>query len=217
MASPKITVIRIRNPPPSGGGGTPAGADGSLQFNDNGAFAGAIRTYWNEDDPDDAYLTLKAGSNQSDPLIELQDVNGVRAVSFYADGQTGRATIITDDNGSTRVILDVGGLSTGGTLKLLEGLGYILSKGNGTVVMQMGVNNLTGIAIYRKTNTSPTGNFQSFLSATGASLYTVDINGCPILTPQDRSLLSPVEGMLCADTDHHLYYYNGTAWKQLDN
>jgi hypothetical protein len=27
----------------------------------------------------------------------------------------------------------------------------------------------------------------------------------------------PAEGMIYADTDHHLYYYNGTAWKQLDN
>ncbi len=25
------------------------------------------------------------------------------------------------------------------------------------------------------------------------------------------------EGMIYADTDHHLYYYNGTTWKQLDN
>ncbi len=25
------------------------------------------------------------------------------------------------------------------------------------------------------------------------------------------------EGMIYADTDHHLYYYNGTDWKQLDN
>ncbi len=27
----------------------------------------------------------------------------------------------------------------------------------------------------------------------------------------------PEEGMMYADTDHHLYYYNGSAWKQLDN
>jgi|WetSurMetagenome_2_1015567.scaffolds.fasta_scaffold835854_2 hypothetical protein len=25
------------------------------------------------------------------------------------------------------------------------------------------------------------------------------------------------EGMIYADTDHHLYYYNGSTWKQLDN
>lgn len=28
---------------------------------------------------------------------------------------------------------------------------------------------------------------------------------------------TPAEGMIYADTDHHLYYYNGTAWVQLDN
>lgn len=27
---------------------------------------------------------------------------------------------------------------------------------------------------------------------------------------------SPTEGMIYADTDHHLYYYNGTTWVQLD-
>lgn len=35
----------------------------------------------------------------------------------------------------------------------------------------------------------------------------------PILNPPD----TPVEGMIYVDTDHHIYYYNGTAWKQLDN
>jgi hypothetical protein len=28
---------------------------------------------------------------------------------------------------------------------------------------------------------------------------------------------SPTEGDIYANTDHHLYYYNGSAWKQLDN
>jgi len=29
--------------------------------------------------------------------------------------------------------------------------------------------------------------------------------------------MAPSEGMIYADTDHHLYYYNGTSWLQLDN
>lgn len=36
------------------------------------------------------------------------------------------------------------------------------------------------------------------------------------LTPQDDPPDDPAEGMIYADTDHHLYYYNGTEWIQLD-
>jgi hypothetical protein len=34
----------------------------------------------------------------------------------------------------------------------------------------------------------------------------------PIATPSN-----PTEGDIYAGTDHHLYYYNGSMWKQLDN
>lgn len=37
------------------------------------------------------------------------------------------------------------------------------------------------------------------------------------LTPTADPPGSPTEGMIYADTDHHLYYYNGTIWKTLDN
>jgi len=44
------------------------------------------------------------------------------------------------------------------------------------------------------------------------------IGGGPLwLSPQADPPGSPAEGMIYADTDHHLYYYNGTTWKQLDN
>jgi hypothetical protein len=33
----------------------------------------------------------------------------------------------------------------------------------------------------------------------------------------DPSGITPSEGMIYADTDHHLYYYNGTTWVQIDN
>jgi len=37
------------------------------------------------------------------------------------------------------------------------------------------------------------------------------------LTPQADPPGSAVEGMVYADTDHHLYYYNGSGWVQMDN
>ncbi len=51
----------------------------------------------------------------------------------------------------------------------------------------------------------------------------VDINGTLLvenlfqLSPLAGAPSPAVEGMIYADTDHHLYYYNGTTWKQLDN
>ena len=37
------------------------------------------------------------------------------------------------------------------------------------------------------------------------------------LFPADDPPATAEEGMIYSDTDHHLYYYNGTTWKQLDN
>jgi hypothetical protein len=45
---------------------------------------------------------------------------------------------------------------------------------------------------------------------------TTTLIGILKLTPQDDPPVSASEGMIYADTDHHLYYYNGTAWVQLD-
>lgn len=37
------------------------------------------------------------------------------------------------------------------------------------------------------------------------------------LFPADDPPATAEEGMIYSDTDHHIYYYNGTTWKQLDN
>ncbi len=42
-------------------------------------------------------------------------------------------------------------------------------------------------------------------------------NGAMKLTPQSDPPSPAEEGMIYADTDHHLYYYNGATWKVLDN
>jgi len=39
---------------------------------------------------------------------------------------------------------------------------------------------------------------------------------CIKLLPQDDPPGTPAEGMIYSDTDHHLYYYNGSGWVQLD-
>lgn len=43
------------------------------------------------------------------------------------------------------------------------------------------------------------------------------LNAVLKLTPMADPPASAEEGMIYSDTDHHLYYYNGSTWKQLDN
>ena len=43
------------------------------------------------------------------------------------------------------------------------------------------------------------------------------LNAVLTLTPMADPPGAPAEGMIYADTDHHLYYYNGSGWVQLDN
>jgi hypothetical protein len=52
----------------------------------------------------------------------------------------------------------------------------------------------------------------SALYSAGDMLSDVSFSLTPTADPP-----AAVEGRIYADTDHHLYYYNGTAWKQLDN
>lgn len=46
----------------------------------------------------------------------------------------------------------------------------------------------------------------------------IDINAVLKLIPKSSAPSSPTEGMIYVNSsDHHLYFYNGTTWKQLDN
>lgn len=38
-----------------------------------------------------------------------------------------------------------------------------------------------------------------------------------MFSPQASAPTVPLEGMVYANADHHLYYYNGSTWVQLDN
>lgn len=49
------------------------------------------------------------------------------------------------------------------------------------------------------------------------STAVLTINNILKLTPINEPPTPASEGMIYADTDHHLYYYNGSTWKQLDN
>jgi hypothetical protein len=75
---------------------------------------------------------------------------------------------------------------------------------------------ITGVEEYSVENYGATGTGDIVLSV-GATLTTVNITDVIKLTPTASPPAGATEGMIYADTDHHLYYYNGTGWIQLDN
>ena len=70
---------------------------------------------------------------------------------------------------------------------------------------------ITGVEEYSAENYGATGTGDIVLS-TGPTLTTVNITDVIKLTPTASPPSGATEGMIYADTDHHLYYYNGTSW-----
>ena len=79
-----------------------------------------------------------------------------------------------------------------------------------------GSTEVTSIENYSTENYGATGTGDIVLSI-GPTLTTVNITDVIHLTPTANPPAGAREGMIYADTDHHLYYYNGTSWIRLDN
>lgn len=82
--------------------------------------------------------------------------------------------------------------------------------------LTIGSSSVTGTKAYSSENYGATGTGNIVLS-TGPTLTTVNITDVIKLTPTASPPAGATEGMIYADTDHHLYYFDGTSWKQLDN
>ena len=80
----------------------------------------------------------------------------------------------------------------------------------------LALDGVTGSLNYSSENYGATGTGDIVLN-TGPTLTTVNITDVIKLTPTASPPAGATEGMIYADTDHHLYYYNGTGWIQLDN
>ena len=91
-------------------------------------------------------------------------------------------------------------------------------SGSGIPVVVNGTSWGTTIATeaYSAENYGATGTGDIVLSI-GPTLTTVNITDLIKLTPTASPPSGATEGMIYADTNHHLYYYNGTSWIQLDN
>ena len=77
--------------------------------------------------------------------------------------------------------------------------------------LTIGSSSVTGTEAYSSENYGSTGTGNIVLS-TGPTLTTVSITDVIKLTPTASPPAGATEGMIYADTDHHLYYYNGTSW-----
>ena len=75
----------------------------------------------------------------------------------------------------------------------------------------LALDGVTGSLNYSSENYGATGTGDIVLN-TGPTLTTVNITDVIKLTPTASPPSGATEGMIYADTDHHLYYYNGTSW-----
>jgi hypothetical protein len=165
-------------------------------------------------------LTVKSQANSADNSIEVVDKDGVTRVGMlgsdfhgnadvavYGGDGTFGAEMVASFNDAQIFVFD----NTNGAA------GAISLSGSGRLFSNLNADGLSSINIQRFTDTTPTGYFISCNNAGGNPVFAVDINGLLCLTPIATPPASATEGMIYADTDHHLYYYNGTTWKQLDN
>jgi len=136
--------------------------------------------------------TFKAALSLTASDVGLGNVtNESKATMFTSPTFTGTVTMPTPFTlGATSVTV------SGAELNLLDGV--------------------TSIETYSTENYGATGTGDIVLS-TGPTLTTVNITDVIKLTPTASPPSGATEGMIYADTDHHLYYYNGTGWIQLDN
>lgn len=71
---------------------------------------------------------------------------------------------------------------------------------------------------YAKKNFKDDVNFEKGFSVKGVPInFTTNVTYLLRLSPTASPPVSPTEGTIYMDTDHHLYLYNGSAWVQLDN
>jgi len=116
---------------PTGGGGTPAGDDGQVQFNDSGAF-GASANLTVTDDPGQVTLGLQAQENQAAVIatIGIGAQLTVQAADGDADHVGGELTLASGSSGGQNGgdFLISAGLDSGGG----DGGNLTIASGNAT-------------------------------------------------------------------------------------
>ena len=137
--------------------------------------------------------------------------------AYFANGgvidfNEGQATI--SHTASQEEIVITGNVEVTGRLE--PGSIYVTSTGATISQTELdALDGVTGSLNYSTENYGATGTGDIVLS-TGPTLTTVNITDVIKLTPTASPPAGATEGMIYADTDHHLYYHNGTTWVQID-
>lgn len=128
-------------------------------------------------------------------MTQIDDLDGKKAIDFDASTVTGRSLYSND--GITKM-LNWGNVDTG-MVSILIGRDF-----DWAVVISM----------VDPATFSPSSNTTDARAQISTNFLFADVLK---LTPSASPPVTANEGDIYAGTDHHLYYFNGTDWKQLDN
>jgi len=154
--------------------------------------------------------TIYSGGRDTltDKRFSLSDIYSNTIIGLYSGLK------ITTGSNNTALGYKSGYSNTTGTGNIFLGYtagNYLVSSSN-----QLFIHNNLGItdSTTAKTHSLMYGQ----MNATVASQQ-LTINAVLLLPPLSSAPFSgtEVEGMIYLGTDHHIYYWNGTIWKQLDN
>ncbi len=153
------------------------------------------------------------GARSSDYVPITDNLTGYWSVRNHTDPENEADVVVVSEDGNISMLcLDGIALSPSGTNFSIQA-GNAFDDGEETPQNGGDVNISVGNGV--------NGGRDGMVSVSGfVSIQAKDfpIVGAPIkLAPQSDAPDTPEEGMVYAGVDHHLYYYNGTTWKQLDN
>ncbi len=168
----------------------------------------------------DIYLTNINSCNEND-----FDIAGATSGSLEIYVVASTIRNITNSNGSI-LCLGFGGANIGGivsapnsggiTINNFDVVSRINSAGSNIALTYCKLIQLIAAANITLTDSRIVIN-SAGITPTYSDVLLNDLGAFGKLLPTVNPPSNPVEGWIYADTDHHLYYYNGTTWKQLDN
>jgi len=166
-----------------------------------------------------------AGAAQTDEVVACTEAYVVGATTYYrgflanscnenisgSDSATYGVWTAAAKAGSRKTVLLAGYPPDANSVVIDPATGMMLSAASATLyVRYLGHSPIFVNAIGRAVLAS--------LAVSGAATFSaVTLGAVAKLTPTADPPASPAEGWIYADTDHHLYYHNGTSWLQLDN
>lgn len=143
-------------------------------------------------------VSTLAGASMTDNIY----LNGVSVFGGGTDGANNKISYYAGG--------DAANISRGAYMTIAGNEGTTSPFGSGSVCIVTGNNTAAEFGIY-------TGAGSSKRLSVGYTGHVTLASGVLSLTPRAAPPEDGAEGMIYADTDHHLYYHNGTTWLQLDN